>query len=480
MKDRIPKYPGRVKLTPVSGQTDVFDMVRADEPEEAGTPINKQTLLTDETAVKLGLDPESDPTPDEALNKLGGRIGDIKETLRTDLGEDWLLCNGDPVPDGEYPALRDMLHYNTEWKRLPLLFGYGTVRPMPVAGQWLLLRTQNAAFHFAFTAYLYDANTGDLKTITCPEQSGSTVYGIAGMTHDGNRYILVVSDTTNSKVIFYTTNDFVTWTQIYTKAMLSTSYHAFDVSWDGGNILWMEGYTTSGTTKYRIRCVNKALSKVTELTSAEGSTSYLQMFYLLPNGYWTRYNSNDTSVSVYPAGKSESTGNRLFYFSSGYYLARIVFFNDKYWLGIPLKGESQRSIQYVDLASKTVSTIGVERTIMGATATSSYGYLYDVEYLRESNEWVMYVTFKKTSNDAAQFYHVYISADADPSVADNYRRVRVDALPEILPSERMAPDRSRMYVVSDVETYLRDPNQKYLPLSDGDAYKYIYIGGVDE
>ena len=41
VKDRVPSYPGRVKLVPVSGQENVYDMVRMDEPTEAGTPINK-------------------------------------------------------------------------------------------------------------------------------------------------------------------------------------------------------------------------------------------------------------------------------------------------------------------------------------------------------------------------------------------------------------------------------------------------------
>ena len=40
--DRVPTYPGRVKLVPVSGQTNVYDMTRADNPVQAGTPINKE------------------------------------------------------------------------------------------------------------------------------------------------------------------------------------------------------------------------------------------------------------------------------------------------------------------------------------------------------------------------------------------------------------------------------------------------------
>ena len=49
--DRIPTYPGRVKLTPVSGQTNTYDLVRADQPIEEGTPINK--ALFDQKAYTL-------------------------------------------------------------------------------------------------------------------------------------------------------------------------------------------------------------------------------------------------------------------------------------------------------------------------------------------------------------------------------------------------------------------------------------------
>lgn len=66
MKDRVPLYPGRVKLSPVSGQENTYDMVRADEPTQEGTPLNKSTLLSDETAAALKL-PQTDPTVNDAL-----------------------------------------------------------------------------------------------------------------------------------------------------------------------------------------------------------------------------------------------------------------------------------------------------------------------------------------------------------------------------------------------------------------------------
>lgn len=70
MKDRVPLYPGRVKLTPVSGQSNVYDMVRADQPTQAGDPLNKATLLKDATAALFGLG--TDAVPDDVLQKLAG------------------------------------------------------------------------------------------------------------------------------------------------------------------------------------------------------------------------------------------------------------------------------------------------------------------------------------------------------------------------------------------------------------------------
>ena len=42
VEDRVPTYPGRVTLTPVSGEENTFDLERADLPIAEGTPINKK------------------------------------------------------------------------------------------------------------------------------------------------------------------------------------------------------------------------------------------------------------------------------------------------------------------------------------------------------------------------------------------------------------------------------------------------------
>ena len=90
MKNRIPKYAGRVKLTPVVNQPNVYDMVRADEPLEEGTPLNKATLLDDETAALLGL--TEDSTVNDAFNVislkeavLNGMISHISNNFDNDI-----------------------------------------------------------------------------------------------------------------------------------------------------------------------------------------------------------------------------------------------------------------------------------------------------------------------------------------------------------------------------------------------------------
>ena len=54
VKDRVALYPGRVTLTPVVGQNNTYDMIRADSPTEVGTPINK--ALLDQKAYALAED----------------------------------------------------------------------------------------------------------------------------------------------------------------------------------------------------------------------------------------------------------------------------------------------------------------------------------------------------------------------------------------------------------------------------------------
>lgn len=69
MRDRIPAKPNRVLITP-EGETAPYyaKVTRADEPTDEGTPLNKATFLSDDTAEELEL--FMDPVPSEAFSKL--------------------------------------------------------------------------------------------------------------------------------------------------------------------------------------------------------------------------------------------------------------------------------------------------------------------------------------------------------------------------------------------------------------------------
>lgn len=70
MQDRIPVNPGRVLITPENGSPAYYaNMVRADNPTQEGTPLNKASLLRDSTAERFGFN--SSVVPDDILAYLG-------------------------------------------------------------------------------------------------------------------------------------------------------------------------------------------------------------------------------------------------------------------------------------------------------------------------------------------------------------------------------------------------------------------------
>lgn len=83
MKDRVPLYPGRVKLVPVSGQENTYDMTRADQPTQEGTPLNKASLWADDTASLFGLDVNS--VPNDGFKKLYEQNQATKNGLQMEL-----------------------------------------------------------------------------------------------------------------------------------------------------------------------------------------------------------------------------------------------------------------------------------------------------------------------------------------------------------------------------------------------------------
>lgn len=106
MRDRIPTYPGRIKLTPVKNQANTYDLERADEPLQEGTPLNKSALLNDETAQKFGLSEEA--TINDVLSIIGSKLPIISAPILTISGDVLTVTSIDE------PATKVRLYRNGE------------------------------------------------------------------------------------------------------------------------------------------------------------------------------------------------------------------------------------------------------------------------------------------------------------------------------------------------------------------------------
>lgn len=100
-----------------SGSLLRYEWIRIeDEPLEAGTPLNRETLLSSEAeAVIWPLSGKpANPTVNDAFNKLieAREIGDILTTVRM-LPAPWHLCDGSTFSQTTYPDLYTVLGSTT-------------------------------------------------------------------------------------------------------------------------------------------------------------------------------------------------------------------------------------------------------------------------------------------------------------------------------------------------------------------------------
>lgn len=82
MMDRVAANPGRMRITPESGDPAFYATLEmADNPSVVGTPLNKANLLTDETATAIGLN--SSATPNMAFSYLNSTVKSSKSSADT-------------------------------------------------------------------------------------------------------------------------------------------------------------------------------------------------------------------------------------------------------------------------------------------------------------------------------------------------------------------------------------------------------------
>lgn len=388
------------------------------------------------------------------------KIGDIKETMRTDLGEEWLYCNGDVVPQEEYPGLHAVLPYNAEWRTVPQAQGYYYVKAIDTNRYWMFHNIQYDHYRYKKNAIkkvlIYDSFTDEYKEVSCPS-TGAAYESISGMVYDGTRFVMCVTADANTE--FYTSSDLKTWTLAYTHAWTS-GYGAYDMTYDGvAYIVAFCGYVNSYNKSF-IVAVNKTLSGYTVLFS-ESTWGSAYVLYPCPGNRWMRcYNPNDFQRDsgvgwIYNGGTATEViqpGDRW-----------VEFFDDDTLI------TASGGVVISKLTAGTKTTVDA-KTILGVTYSTVYnGILYDAN----TDTWTLYFTATVSTSETA-YYAAHIPGTSDPTVAANYTAERIPELPQ-LPTGQANYAHAHIQE-GDIYMIRRDPSQKNLPVGDGDTYKYIYAG----
>ena len=212
-KDRVVERPRTYFLQ--ENPDGSFTLIPAPgEVYEEGTPLNAANLN------KL----------EQGLVDSIYRIGDIKTTVRTDLGDDWLLCNGDAVSEESYPdlyALLGLLHgaWTANNQGSANLYGitYGN-------GYWVAVGSNGTLYYKADTP---------VGTWTANKQGSVALYGI---TYGNGYWVAVGGDGT----LYYKADTPVgTWT-----ANNQGSVNLQSVTY--GNGYWVT-VGSSGTLYYKVK-----------------------------------------------------------------------------------------------------------------------------------------------------------------------------------------------------------------------------------
>lgn len=403
-------------------------------------------------------------------------VGNIVETFRTDLGDDWLLCNGASIPEGEFPVLRELLPYNTAWVEAVPGSEYAHISPIPNTHKWVRVKrkTGMGTADYAWDrANVYDPETRTSLIVKNPLVVDGKTSLLVGITHDGAKYVLAsccYGEKTAGRYTMhlYASDDLITWTQFYTYTLTDAAYPS-DITFDGESYLLADGYvpsdgsSSSNYARY-VWATPADLSGTTRRNTGTGSGYKDARFRPCPQGYYSWDSNNDSSVDIFRAG----TGAVVMSGSSSYYPNNVAYFSDRYIITVAAYSSYElNGFEVFDWTTETKTQMVFSTLFDLPTNIGSRVQSAGAEYDPLLNEWSIY--FKHSSN----YYRANISADADPTVKGNYKKTVLKGYPDGYQSmlTQMSTNRARCY-----ENKFRDPSLKCLPEQEGIKYMYVYGG----
>ena len=381
MKDRVPLYPGRVTLTPVSGQANTYDMVRADQPTEEGTPLNKETLLSDTTAEALGL--SGDPTVDDAFGALENSV-QLTYTV---------------VPDKEFAK---NFWIDSDYASCPNESSYQSGAGV-VSGEWYI---------FNEDSYIYQ--TKDLK-------NGPWEIVPTGLpTSSTYRYVLVGRD--NYVAIFYCgsngTGGYRYYPDTKTTSAISELSHIRVYNYESANRLEDDTLiinTSAGNLYYLSPGSTTWVQSSTSVSNMSGlQGAYKNGTYMLVNAYSIYIGSSLDNLTQYTTTIGSYSPTNTFAFGNYF----VVTSNEKYWYstdGISWTTgtyEENTDAHYYKFGSYMVS-INTNEGIYAVTSNLTTWETISGPTTRNSNKLITYC------DEANEIGYAIVNTNSPPMITTN-------------------------------------------------------------
>lgn len=400
MKDRTPKFPGRVKLKPVAGQTDTYDMTRADDPDDTGTPFNTRTMLQDSTGRFLRL-PYANPLVDDAFRHMVDRIvpiGTIRTSPAQSLGDAWLKCDGSQVTFSEYPQLCSVLR-NTSgavaWQSVEV----GTPpnfeamsRAVKFKGKWYvaggynLVSGANQKHDYTMNVAVSDTIEGNYTVIHTVHDRGEASSSAAERLWDipiqiaasENRLCVLYGWYPSDVKYLATTEDGETWVDLEVSFSLPTG------EVNGQPI--PAGFSTDGTYwafqtgRQIIYTTEPEASKAWSVNSLIGTGKNFAGRLTFANGLWLICECSDginlkVRYATTPGGSWSSAilGKMK---DIGANVTPVAWFNERYWIVSSNAGVGSSLKSYVSFAYASDMESWVTEEFVCENQASMYGFEY--------------------------------------------------------------------------------------------------------
>lgn len=337
-------------------------------------------------------------------------VGSIAHSIRTDLGDKWALCNGDPYDPEEYPEFaaiwpksivpNDNPHQSTN---------IGSVGVQLYNGYFAC----DAGSHVSVA--VCDDDGALIKTVAIADITLAAGAQIWGIDHNGAEYVFFIK-MGNTAVDIYTSADLTTYTRVKQVTNLATDGNsnlplgvgAIGLKYDGTYYYYMRG--GSGSSPYEIAIFDNSYDLVREISLVTGG--YLVLFPCEHRVYAAWYKTID---GVSYVGVKQINGDVPTSFddyrqttlsSSSMQYHNLIAFNDDYDLlyfsqylrFIPRDGTSAIKAYDIGTGREIVFVDGYDEKLL-ACGTSNYYYLpTDAEDPSQSSAWVGPISFPSSTS----------------------------------------------------------------------------------